>query len=158
MVTEGTPARYDPPMKQRTRLLALAVAGLVVLAGCHRGGNNATTLSPSQLLQKANQQLCGVESDVLGVVGDVSSGTITSTADVSTKLGDLKTQLDDAAASFKKHGFGNLSKKVTTLSSAVGKLESAITAGSTPGIVAAATTIANAVAALPGCPGATPSA
>jgi len=144
-------------MKQRSRLSALAVVSLLVLAGCHKG-HSPTTLSPSQLFREANQQLCGVESDVLGVVNDVSTGTVTSTGDVSTKLGNLKTQLDDAAGSFKKHGVNDLAAKVTSLSSGVSKLETAVSGGSTAGIVAAAATVASALAALPGCPGVTPSA
>ncbi len=146
------------PMKRTSPLLTLALAATLVLAGCGKSHKTVTQLSPSQLFQQEQQQLCGVESKVLGVVNDVASGTVSSQADVSTKLTDLKSQLDDASHSFQKHSFNDLASKVGDLSSAVAKLQTAVTGSDTAGIVAAAAAAASAVAALPGCPGVTPSA
>jgi len=143
-------------MSRTGRFLAVATAAVLVLAGCSKG-HNASTLSPSQLFQKANQQLCGVESKVSSLVSDVSSGTISSTSDISNQLGSLQTQLDDAANSFKKHGFNSLSSNIKTLSAGVGQLKTAVTGSDTAGIVAAAATIASALTALPACPGGSPS-
>jgi hypothetical protein len=139
------------------RVVALLVVGLLGLTACHRGGSTANP-SLSQLFKRASQRLCGVESDVMAVVSKVSSGAISSKSDVAAELGKLKKQLDVQAAAFKKHGFSDLSAKVSKLSSAIGKLQDAVSSGSTTGMVAGATAIASAIAALPACPSVSPSA
>jgi X-X-X-Leu-X-X-Gly heptad repeat protein len=143
-------------MIRTARLLAVATMGVVVLVGCGKS-HTPTTASPSQLFREASQQLCGVESNVLGIVNDVSSGAVSSQSDAAKKLGDLQTQLGEAQHSFQKHGFKDLASKVGALSSGVQKLEAAVSGGNTAGIVTAAAAIANAIQALPGCSGVTPS-
>ncbi len=138
-----------------SRFLIAPVLVTLVLVGC---GKKATkpnlNLTPGA---KAEQALCGVESKVLGVVTDVSSGTITSEADVVSRLGTLKSDLDTSAKDFEAHDQADLAANIRDLSAAVGKLQDAVTSSNAAGIVTAAATIAAAVKALPICAGVTAS-
>jgi hypothetical protein len=140
-------------MRKRPRFLAVAVAAILVLAGCSKGNK-----STSPQFKAATHRLCSTESKVLGVVSDVSSGAISSQSDAISKLKDLQSVLSTASKHFTSHGFADLGSKVKDLSSAVSQLEKAVSGSDSAGIVTAAATIASAIAALPGCPGVTPSA
>jgi TolA-binding protein len=142
-------------MKQISRLVVAPLILVLVLVGC---GKKATkpnlNLTPGA---KAEQALCDVESKVLGIVKDVSSGTVNSQNDVASRLGSLKSDLDTSANEFEQHNQADLAGKVRDVSSAVAKLQDAVTSSNTAGIVTAAATIATAIQGLPVCPGVTPS-
>ena len=140
------------------RSLAIGALAVLTLAGCSNS-NNPTTVPatrPTGVQQSVGQAVCGLQAQVLSVIGQVQASSLQSTEALTTQLQDIQSKLEAQANTLASQGATPLADQVRKAADAVGQLAVALGGSDPAAIVSAGAAVSDAVSKIPGCP--TPSA